>query len=165
MTARKGLGLTHCAAIAVGFALVVMLGSTPAEAQEWSAAQKDVWKSVEAYWDVAGKRDFDGFMGYFDKDYLGWENGAPLPGDKKLIKAWVMHDFETTKEILHSIQPVGIVIHGDVAIVHYYYSVLEKNAKGEDEASSGRWTDILVKSGDRWVLLADHGGRTSGDED
>ena len=30
-------------------------------AQEWSAEQKDVWKSVEDYWDLAAKGDLDGF--------------------------------------------------------------------------------------------------------
>jgi hypothetical protein len=25
----------------------------------------------------------------------------------------------------------------------------------------GRWTDILMKQGDKWVMIGDHGGRTS----
>jgi hypothetical protein len=30
-----------------------------------------------------------------------------------------------------------------------------------EETSSGRWTDVLMKQGDKWVLIADRGGRTS----
>jgi hypothetical protein len=45
--------------------------------------------------------------------------------------------------------------------VHYYFTFLEKNAKGEEKTIQGRWTDILKKQGNRWVLIGDSGGRTS----
>ncbi len=50
---------------------------------------------------------------------------------------------------------------GNVAIVHYYYSTLIKNVEGKERNRSGRWTDILMKQGDKWVLIGDSGGRTS----
>lgn len=154
--------------ILVGFgaclvsAVIVLAGSSAAVAQEWSAAQKDVWKSVEAYWDLGAKRDVDGMLGYFHDSYLGWSNQSPLPNGKAEVRKWMTHEFETTTEVLHTIQPVGIAIHGDMAIVHYYFVVLETNAKGEEQTRQGRWTDILKKQGDRWVLVADHGGQASG---
>jgi len=144
------------------FASLLVAGSPAISAQEWSAAQKDVWKNVEAYWNLGAQRDVDGMLAYFHDDYLGWSNQSPLPSGKATTRKWVKHQFETTTEVLHTIQPVGIVIQGDVAIVHYYYVVLETNAKGEEETSRGRWTDVLKKQGDRWVLIADHGGESPG---
>ena len=86
-----------------------------------------------------------------------------MPGTKADVRKWTAHDFETNKTVLQTQKPVGIAIHGDVAFVHYYYTVLQKNAKGEEKTIQGRWTDILTKQGDKWVLIGDHGGQKSGD--
>jgi ketosteroid isomerase-like protein len=68
---------------------------------------------------------------------------------------------KTKKVLVQDIKPVGIKIHGDVAFVHYYWSRIEKGADGKEATVSGRWTDILTKQGEKWVLIGDHGGRTS----
>jgi hypothetical protein len=61
-------------------ALVVALMSVGiANAQEWSTAQKEVWKSVETYSELGAKEDLDGFMSYFADDYLGWSTRSPMP--------------------------------------------------------------------------------------
>ena len=36
-------------------ACITLFAGTPGMAQEWSAAQKEVWKNVEAYWDLDSK--------------------------------------------------------------------------------------------------------------
>jgi len=59
---------------------------------------------------------------------------------------------------------VAIKVHGDFAFAHYYYASLYQEKKGEEEVSQGRWTDILKKEGDKWLLIGDHGGETE-DED
>jgi hypothetical protein len=41
-------------------------------AQQWSAEQKEVWKSVETYNELSANRD-EGFINYFDDSYRGWE--------------------------------------------------------------------------------------------
>jgi ketosteroid isomerase-like protein len=143
-------------------ALVVALMSVGiASAQEWSAAQKEVWKSVETYSELGAKGDLDGFMSYFADDFLGWSTSSAMPRTKADVSKWIAHDFETNQTVLQTLKPVGIAIHGDVAFVHYYFTFLQKNAKGEEKTIQGRWTDILKKQGDRWVLIGDSGGSTS----
>lgn len=140
--------------------VVALVSAGTASAQEWSAAQKEVWKSVETYWDLGAKEDLDGFMSYFADDYLGWSTRSAMPGTKAEVRKWIAHEFETNQTLLQTLKPVGIAIHGDVAFVHYYYTTLEKNAKGEEKTNQGRWTDILKKQGNRWVLIGDSGGNT-----
>jgi len=130
-------------------------------AQEWSDKQKEVWKSVEGYADMANKGDVEGFMSYFHSDYSGWSINDALPGNKEQVRKGVTHRFPTRTTLLSDIQPVAIKIHGNVAIVHYYWSRLRKDAEGKERNSSGRWTDILMKQGDKWVLIGDSGGQTS----
>ena len=139
---------------------ITLLGSAQLFGQEWSAEQKEVWKNVETYWDLGFKEDLEGFMGYIHDDYSGWWNGNALPINKTSIRKEVIHKNETTQDLFYNIQPVAIKIHGNVAIVHYYYSEVFKDVEGKEQNDSGRWTDILMKQGDKWILIGDHGGST-----
>jgi ketosteroid isomerase-like protein len=86
-----------------------------------------------------------------------------MPYGKASIQKWLDHDIKTNKTLILQISPVAIQVYGSFAFVHYYYNGLVKDAEGKDKASSGRWTDILTKQGDRWVVIGDHGGQTSKD--
>jgi len=131
--------------------------------QEWSAAQKEVWKNVEAYNALADAGNVEGFMAYVHNDYLGWNYQSALPNDKAAVRKFVEYEFKTSKTILTSIKPVAIGVFGNFAYVHYYYAVIYKDNEGKEKSESGRWTDILMKQGDKWVMIGDHGGRTSKD--
>jgi len=139
----------------------ILLISVELFGQEWSEQQKEVWKNVETYWDLDTKRDVEGFLNYFHSDYSGWINRSALPSSKGQVGKWIAHGFETTKVLVSEIKPVAIKIHGNIAIVHYYYSRLVKDVEGKQRSRNGRWTDILMKQGDKWVLIGDHGGGTS----
>jgi ketosteroid isomerase-like protein len=147
--------------LCVGVAILLLIPSSYLFSQEWSAAQKEVWKVVDAYNALADAGNAEGFLAYVHNDYLGWNYGSGLPMDKAAIKKYVEYDFKTSKTILSNIKPAGIGVFGNVAFVHYYYQVLYKDAEGKEKSSSGRWTDILMKQGDRWVMIGDHGGKTS----
>lgn len=133
---------------------------SPVSAQEWSAAQKEVWSNVEAYWALDEAGNTDGFLGYFAEDYSGWSVDEALPGGKAMARKFIAHAHKSNKTLLTNLQPTAIKIHGDVAIVHYYWSQIVKPADGKEVNRSGRWTDVLKKQGNKWVLIADHGGVT-----
>jgi ketosteroid isomerase-like protein len=107
------------------------------------------------------KQQLDGFMGYFHENYRGWSYDNPLPADKATVKKFVSHEMATSKILVQNLQPVAIQIYGNVAFADYYYSRVIKDAEGKEKTVSGRWTDILTKQGDKWVLIGDHGGQTS----
>jgi len=137
-----------------------LLASTELFAQEWSAAQKEVWKNVEAYWERYAAGDLEGFMAYFHADYLGWSYNDGMPGDKETARKWYAQDVKSQKTLVYTISPVGIKIYGNIAFAHYYWAQRVKDAEGKERNESGRWTDILTKQGDKWVLIGDHGGQT-----
>jgi ketosteroid isomerase-like protein len=124
---------------------------------EWTPVQKEVWKNVTDYWALMAKGDVQGFLEYFHKDYLGWDNDSPLPSNKEDTQKWITMMFQGVKIPVYQIDPVGIRVYGDVAFVHYYYSYV-KDSDGKRKMESGRWTDILMKQGSKWVLIGDHGG-------
>jgi ketosteroid isomerase-like protein len=149
--------------IAVSTLTIALVATGLLRAQEWSNAQKEIWKSVEAYWALDAARDIEGFLGYFHDDYLGWSVEDALPVNKATVRRFVEHQLKTTKVLVQNIQPVGIKLHGDIAFAHYYWTRIYQDAEGKEKTESGRWTDILKKQGDRWLLIGDHGGRTSKD--
>jgi ketosteroid isomerase-like protein len=142
-------------------AVLLVTASTNLFAQEWNAAQKEVWKNVEAYWALDAAGNLDGFMSYFHDNYIGWEMSQPMPGSKAVAKKFIEHDYKTEKTIIYNITPVSINVFGNVAIANYYYARIVKDAEGKEQSRSGRWADVLMKQGDKWVLIGDHGGRTS----
>jgi hypothetical protein len=36
-----------------------------------------------------------------------------------------------------------------------------KDVEGKENNESGRWTDILLKQGDKWVMIGDSGGSSA----
>jgi ketosteroid isomerase-like protein len=152
--------MNHGRLSAAVLACAAFAGALPA--QEWSAAQKEVWSNVEAYNQAWAKKDLEGFMAYFDDDYLGWSRGDALPSTKADARKWLAYSFESKDVVLWDIKPVGIKIHGEIAFVHYFYSVVTRGKDGKDKAENGRWTDILKKKGQRWVMIGDHGGADPG---
>jgi ketosteroid isomerase-like protein len=53
-------------------ALFAVLLVASASAQEWSAAQQEVWSMEEAYWERRQEGDVEGFMDLWDEDFVGW---------------------------------------------------------------------------------------------
>jgi ketosteroid isomerase-like protein len=129
--------------------------------QEWSEEQKEVWKNVEKSWDMYAKQDLEGNLAYFHDDYSGWWDRNALPVNKAFVRKNAVHEFKTFKVLIYNIQPVAINIHGNVAIVQFYWSNVIKDAEGKEQNGSGRWTDILMKEGDNWFLIGDHGGSSA----
>ena len=147
--------------ITLFFTCLAMLVSTHLSAQEWSTEQKEVWKNVETYWDLARKGDIEGVLVYLHNDFSGWNNLSPLPDDRATRVKYIKFYWPKSKSLFSDVQPLAIKIHGNVAIVHYSYTTVSKSGDEKEKTEQGRWTDILLKQGDKWVMIGDHGGATS----
>jgi hypothetical protein len=51
-----------------------------------------------------------------------------------------------------------VTITGNVAVAQYRYRVVSENYKKERETVTGRWTDVFIKEGGRWLFIAWAGG-------
>lgn len=143
------------AILAVALALASPAG---AYAQQWTPQQQEVWSNVQVYWDLFAKEDLEGFLEYLHSDFRGWSYGAPLPRTKAYMEKTLPQAFATSETILYDIKPVAIQVHDDLAIVHYYFERTYMDGSGAQHTERGRWTDVLVAEGDRWIMISDHGG-------
>ena len=140
---------------------LIVITSLNLIAQQWSPEQLEVWKAVQTYTDLANKGNVEGFLSYFDNSFLGWPYGSDAVHNKDERAAWIKYYLPLSTNLVSTITPEAIWVKDNFAFVHYYYSDVSKNSEGKVSAESGRWTDILMKKDGKWIMIGDHGGRTS----
>jgi ketosteroid isomerase-like protein len=57
----------------------------------------------------------------------------------------------------HSFQPMALQVFGNSAVVHNILTVSTKSLDGREAESQTAWTDVFVKQGDKWLIIADNG--------
>ena len=137
--------------------LLPFLILTNIHAQQWTDEQKDIWASVKTYNDLAVNRDA-GFLNYLDDSYRGWEYNSEVPEDKETVKKIISNRDPNIKIVYSTLTPATIWVNGSFAYVHYYYSTVTEDKDGKREFEKGRWTDILTKKDNKWIMVGDHGG-------
>jgi len=123
--------------------------------QKWSKAEMQVWKTVKAYWKVD---TIDGLMAYIHAEFMGWSTDEPMPSNSAATRLWLGDLINTRTFEITTITPTGLKIHGNIAVVNYYYSQAYRDTEGKQQTERGRFTDILMKEEGKWLLIADHGG-------
>ena len=137
---------------------ILLLGFTPAFAQDSTDDQADVWAVVEEEWDADEKGDRKWTDRLLSDNFTGWSKNSPAPRDKESTRMWDRFSEQMGKMVAHELYPLSIVVHEDVAIAHYLYSSAFKSKDGEIEMGNGRYTDVLIRTEDGWKYLAWHGG-------
>lgn len=140
------------------FILIAFLGTSTLVAQEWTKEQKEVWTTVKVFWDNWKAKDLDAAFASVHEKYLGWNDAMPLPTSKKKWHNTMARYKDFTSNFDFDIEPARIIVHGDAAVVHYYYSfsfIYEHDEKKKNISYSGKWTEFFVKEGGKWLLFGD----------
>jgi ketosteroid isomerase-like protein len=140
-------------------AIVVLMLLPPAclIAQEWSAAQKQIWKVEEETMSAFEKGDFEKVMSYIHPEYRGSGHGSPIAIDKSILRKQFEQMIKTYKVVYVFMQPSAIQVFGNTAIVHYILTMTLKSLDGKETESQTAYTDIFVKQDDKWLVVADNG--------
>jgi len=147
--------------LSVIFSVLLLQGGF-ANAQDNVDDQAAVWASIEAIWD-AQEQGKDGWVDtMLSADFMGWPNASPAPRSKASTRMWARFDADQNKGLAHELYPLSIVVHGDVAIVHYLYTSFTLSKDKRTQSRNGRFTDVLVRDGDSWKFISWHGGTEAG---
>ena len=146
------------ASLMIFLPLFSMLASPGALAQQGSDDAADVILTIEEQWEAVQGGDSDWIDEMLHDRFSGWPKEAPAPRSKLSVEKW--HRFFTTqgRMVEHEHYFQTIVVDGDVAVAHYSYTTANEDNEGDVEISSGRYTDVLVRTDDGWKFLAWHGG-------
>ena len=145
---------------AVIAAALLLFNSAYAQSDAAEAGQDeaDVWSVVEAEWNADKNGDRDWPDELLTDDASVWDKNYPAPRGKASVKMWDRFSEQEGRLVEHELYPYRIVVRGDVAVAHYLYSSAFKAKDGKITRSSGRYTDVLVRTDDGWKFFAWHGG-------
>jgi len=129
----------------------------PALAQT-SNDETNVWSTVEQQWRAERRGDLQWVEDLLSGDFVGWPVSSPAPRNKTSTRLWTEFDSRQSELLQYELYPQSIVVHGDMAVVHYLYSSASKPRGGDIVRHTGRFTDVLVRDGEEWKFIAWHGG-------
>ena len=141
----------------VGAAGGALFISQLANAQEWSAAQREVWSFIQTCNEHYVAKDEAAILDCFHEDFSGWLYGDTVPRNKSSIAKFLATDLEG-ETLAYDLRPISIRVFGDFAIAHYSLTQALRMPDGELVREEMIWTDIMLKQGNRWRWVADHGG-------
>ena len=145
--------------LAMSFLLCALAASaTNASAQTWSAEQQEVWKVEDQQWKMSAAKDLTWIDKMVHPNISFWDVAYPAPQNKASLTRWAKYGAAAGTVLEQEIFPISMTITGNVAVVQYRYRVASLNEKKEREIATGRWTDILIKEGGRWLFIAWAGG-------
>lgn len=118
----------------------------------------DVWSTIERQWEAAENKDDAWVEDFLTSDFSGWAKEAPAPRSRSSTRLWNEFGNSQGKTVEHELYPLAIVVHDNVAVAHYLYTIANEDKDDAVKVVNGRYTDILVKTEDGWKFLAWHGG-------
>lgn len=138
------------------------LTTAPVHAQTWSDAQLEVWEAIQAEWQASMEQDESRYDRMFHDTFQGWSVEDPAPRGLDATRKWA--GLEQGSTIAFELHPLSIVVTGNTAVAHYFWTELGEDADGERETTHGRYTDVLVRDADGWKFLAWAGGADPDDD-
>lgn len=137
---------------------ITLLSSTQLLGQEWSAEQKDVWTTVENWWQVWSEGNIDKINGLVAQDFRGWREDSKVTYTKKSVQPWWEDWLQKFKAPnIYLLHPFAIDIHGDIAIVFYSFTARNKLKDGSEINETGKWTDVYRKINGKWLIISETG--------
>lgn len=143
-------------ALIVPFALAAL--ASVASAQTWSAAQQEVWKLEDQQWKMAAEKDISWIDKMVHPNLSYWDSNQIAPQNKASLTRWDRYNNSNSTVLEQEIFPISMTITGNVAVAQYRYTVARENYKKERETVSGRYTDVFMQDGGRWMFIAWAGG-------
>jgi hypothetical protein len=142
-----------------GLLLLVLAAFAPAaSAQTWTPEQQEIWKFEELQWKMSMDKDISWIDKMVHPNISVWEAGRPAPQNKASITRWSKYSNASSTILEQEIFPISATVTGNVAVVQYSYVQVREDAKKDRQTVTGRWTDILIKEGGRWMFIGWAGG-------
>jgi len=140
----------------VCLALVAVAPAVPA--QTWNKDQQEIWKLEEQQWKLSAAKDSSWIESMVHPNLTFWNSSWPAPQTKASLLLWDRYNNSSATVLQQELFPISITITGSIAVVQYRYSIARENYKKDQELVTGRYTDVLVKEGGRWLFITWAGG-------
>jgi hypothetical protein len=136
-----------------GLMAALLFAGTLVQAQTWSPQQLEVWKASAVTWEQDLNKDYSWTDNGVSAQVSAWGSDYPAPRGKESMKRWHTLGLQDNPMVAYDLAPLAVVVSGDTALTHYYFTVLSKDAAGKSTTTHGRCSDTLVRENGRWVFL------------
>jgi Domain of unknown function (DUF4440) len=144
---------SRCAFLGV-LSLLPML----AAAQTWTAEQQEIWTLEEQQWQMTKDKDLSWIDKMVHPNISYWDVQQPGPQNKASLTRWNRYGNSASTVLEQELFPIAVTITGNLAVAQYRYTMIAEDYKKERERTTGRYTDVLIKEGGRWLFIAWAGG-------
>lgn len=129
-----------------------------AAAQTWSPEQQEIWRLEEQQWRMAAAKDLSWIETMVHPNLNFWASDQPMPRGRASLARWARYDSTNSTVREQELFPISVTITGNVAVAQYRYQVASENYKKERETVTGRYTDVFIREGNRWLFITWAGG-------
>jgi hypothetical protein len=138
------------------FVLVAQTGT--AVAQTWSPEQQEIWRLEEQQWKMSAAKDLTWIETMVHPNISFWDVQFPAPQNKASLSRRARYSSTAITVLEQELFPISVTITGNVAVAQYRYRVVSEDYKKEREIATGRYTDVLIREGNRWLFITWAGG-------
>ncbi len=134
--------------------VILVLFCSPSFAQEWTKNQKEVWSTVNNWWQAYVDGDLSEAKSIYAEDFRGWHASdyAPTSYDKALERE--EYSFENRNLVFFKLHPFAIDIRDDIAIVFYSSEVIEKDKNGSGKTAKKKWVESFQNQDGKWLCIS-----------
>jgi len=130
----------------------IFFGVFQAFAEEWTEAQKEVWKTVEARWELIIKGDAKALAANLHEDALIWWPQNSNPSRKEVMEGQFRDWFRLNMPLSYELKPVAINIVGNISTAFFYF---KWESKIPPNTFKGRNFQVFIKQDGNWKMLGD----------
>jgi hypothetical protein len=142
-------------AVATGLVLAFAAG---ARAQTWSAEQQEIWRLEEQQWKMGAAKDLSWIDSMTHPNLVYWDNDVPAPQNRASLARWSKYQSGASTTLEQELYPLALTITGNVGVAQYYYRAVRESSDKKRTTVTGRYTDVFVKEGGRWLFITWAGG-------
>ncbi|MCZ6755326.1 MAG: hypothetical protein O7E49_08440 [Gemmatimonadetes bacterium] len=135
--------------------------ATPSSAQQWTPEQQSVIAATNGCWESWGTEDWDAYLAAcpIDPGVRFWwmADGTPDYGLDSW-KRWADAFWPRMEVLIHfEHRPLGVQIHGDVALYQFWASWSFVDGNGQEQTMSQHRMDVYQRRDGSWTLIGGAG--------
>lgn len=115
--------------------------------------ERDLWHRVQQLWELSMHPDAALVRQALHPDYVGWDMNTASPHSRDAAVQSVAD--APGRTVAYSLDPLSVrVYEGKTGVAHYRYDAVVESQGGQRLSIRGAWTEVYVKSGPRWLMVA-----------
>ena len=126
-------------------------------AQTWNQEQSEVWNIMVEVYDAMKSSDHEKYKSLLHEKFSIWFDDETFPSDRTSHNMWEAYWIQNTEVKIIEVFPLRIIIVENIAVVHHLAKSL-RTIEDKTALIQAKWTDVLIKENDQWLLITSHGG-------